>query len=246
MKTCIPPSCKALVLAAALAVVAVFPAVADNGRPLTVVELFTSQGCSSCPPADALLGELAGRDDVLALSIHVDYWDYIGWKDPFAKPENTQRQRRYAKYLGLRYVYTPQLVIQGADHVVGSDRDGVLEKIARAAKTDRVAVGIHRDGDGLRISIPAGAEEPAAVWLALFDSRRDTKIRRGENAGRTLSYYNVVRNMTRIGTWSGRTLEIRTAMSGISTLGGDNCAVILQSLKTGRILGVARIALGKS
>ncbi|NQV83059.1 MAG: DUF1223 domain-containing protein [Rhodospirillales bacterium] len=246
MKTHIRHSLKSLVLATALAALSVFPAVADNGRPLTVVELFTSQGCSSCPPADALLGELSKRADVLALSVHVDYWDYIGWKDPFASPKNTARQHRYAKTLGMRYVYTPQLVIQGADHVVGSDRTKILAKIAKAAKLDRVAVGIRRDGDGVRVSVPAAHGEQAAVWLAVYDSRRDTVIKRGENSGRTLSYYNVVRGMTRIGTWSGQAMDIRTSMADIASQGSDNCAVILQSLKTGRILGVARVALDKS
>ena len=247
MRTYTRSSLKILVLAAALAVVAgVAAADSHQGRPLTVVELFTSQDCSSCPPADAFLGELARRDDVLALSVHVDYWDYIGWKDPFASPKNTQRQRRYAKSLGLRYIYTPQMVIQGADHATGSDRARILAKIAQAAKTDRVAVGIRSDGNGLLVRVPAGAGEEAAVWLAFFDSRQDTEIKRGENSGRTLSYYNVVRSMTRIGTWSGRALEIRTAMSDLPGQGGNNCAVILQSVKTGRILGVARVALGKN
>ncbi|MBT3306373.1 MAG: DUF1223 domain-containing protein, partial [Alphaproteobacteria bacterium] len=125
----------------------VFPVAASNHQaaPLTLVELFTSQGCSSCPPADAFLGELSKRSDVLALSVHVDYWDYIGWKDPFASPKNTERQRRYSKFLGMRYIYTPQLVIQGADHEVGSDRTKILAKIAKAAKLDQVAVGIRRD-----------------------------------------------------------------------------------------------------
>ncbi len=234
---------KALVLAAGIFAAVFTPVEAAENKFLTLVELFTSQGCSSCPPADAFLGELAKRDDVLALSVHVDYWDYIGWKDPFASPENTKRQRRYAQYLGMRYVYTPQMVIQGADHVTGSDRAKILRKIKSAAKTQRLAVRIRRDGDNLRISVPAGSREEAAVWVALFDNRHDTKIKRGENSGRTLSYYNVVRGMTRIGTWTGQALDITTKASDMLAEGRDGCAVIIQSIKSGRILGVARVNL---
>ncbi|MBC8338401.1 MAG: DUF1223 domain-containing protein [Rhodospirillales bacterium] len=244
---------KTLVLAATLAVGIPFstPFSAQAGNaPLILAELFTSQGCSSCPPADAFLGELAKRDDVLALSVHVDYWDYIGWKDPFASPENTRRQRQYGKFLGLRYIYTPQLVIDGADHVTGSDRARVLEKITKAAKSKRLAVGIKRDGEGLRVNIPAGGpgdvKDRAAVWVVLFDDRHDTEIKRGENSGRTLSYYNVVQAMTRIGTWTGKAMEIRAGLSELPAKKADNGAVILQSLNTGRILGVARVALKKS
>ena len=118
-----------LVVAAGLGAAAV-PAVAGEGA-LNVVELFTSQGCSSCPPADALLADLADRDDVLALSFHVDYWDYIGWKDPFASPQYTQRQRVYSQVFGKRYVYTPQMVVNGSFEMTGSDRAGVLKRIRR-------------------------------------------------------------------------------------------------------------------
>ena len=234
---------QALVLAAGISAAVFSPAVGAENKSLTLVELFTSQGCSSCPPADALLGELAKRDDVVALSVHVDYWDYIGWKDRFASPENTKRQRRYAKYLGMRYVYTPQMVIQGADHATGSDRAKVLKKIDAATKPGRLAVRVRRHGDGFRVSVPAGAAEEAAVWMAVFDARHDTKIKRGENSGRTLSYYNVVRAMTRIGTWSGKPLDITIKDSDMPADGRDGCAVIVQSIKTGRILGVARVDL---
>ncbi len=219
----------------------------SQGRSLTVVELFTSQGCSSCPPADAFLGELAKRDDILALSVHVDYWDYIGWKDVFASPRNTQRQRDYAAKLRLRYVYTPQMVIQGADHATGSDRSKVWAKIKKAAKTKRVPVAISRVGGKIRITVPgAHTTDKAAVWLAVYGSEMETKIKRGENAGRTIVYHNVVRDMTRVGTWSGQPLDIPTGIDGMGAKGRDGCAVILQSLKTGRILGAARIDLAGS
>lgn len=219
------------------------PAAAGEEQPV-VVELFTSQGCSSCPPADRFLGELAKRDDVVALSVHVDYWDYIGWKDPFASPANTKRQHRYAQKLGLRYVYTPQMVIQGTDHATGSDRRAVLAKIAEARKLDRLPVTIARSGDGVRVTVPgAHTTDKAAVWLALFDRQHETAIRRGENGGRTLKYHNVVRNMVRIGTWTGLPLDIPTGSADMSAEGRDGCAVIVQSLSTGRILGAARLDL---
>ncbi len=243
---------KTLVPAGVLAIAAIVApgplSAADNdSEPLTVVELFTSQGCSSCPPADKFLGDLARRHDLLALSVHVDYWDYIGWKDVFASPSNTKRQRRYARNLGLRYVYTPQMVIQGAFDSTGSDRAKVLGKIAEAKKLDRLAVTISRAGDGLRITVPAGdIREKAAVWLAVFDRRHDTEIKRGENSGSTLSYYNVVRGMIRIGAWTGQPLDIVTKAADMPAQGSDSCAVIVQSLNTGRILGAARLDLKKS
>ncbi|MDA1088957.1 MAG: DUF1223 domain-containing protein [Proteobacteria bacterium] len=242
---------KSLVTAASLAVAfslaAPAPVIAAEATPLTVVELFTSQGCSSCPPADKFLGELAKRDDVLALSVHVDYWDYIGWKDPFADPRNTKRQRDYAKKLGLRYVYTPQMVIQGAFDSTGSDRAKVQRKITEAAKLERLAVKISRAGDGVRVALPnAGRVENAAIWLAVFDSQHDTEVKRGENSGQTLRYHNVVRGMTRIGTWTGQAVEITTKASEMAAQGRDGCAVIVQSEKTGRILGAARLDLNKS
>jgi hypothetical protein len=229
------------------------PAAAEAPPPTTVVELFTSQGCSSCPPADKFLGELAERPDLLALSIHVDYWDYIGWKDPFASPDNTRRQRDYARTMKLRFVYTPQMVIQGASHATGSDRSSVLRRIKEAQAMPRLPVTV-RHADGKIAITVAGAgqapekgteKEEAAVWLAAFDRRHETAIRRGENGGRTLAYHNVVRTMQHIGTWNGAPLTLSAALAD---LGGhpDGCAVIVQSVATGRILGAAKIALPKS
>lgn len=237
---------KILALAAVL-VTAAHPLTAAEkapGTPLTVVELYTSQGCSSCPPADAFLGELAKRDDLLALSVHVDYWDYIGWKDRFASAANTQRQRDYARNFRMRYVYTPQMVIQGAYQVTGSDRTKVLASIEKAAKTKRVPVTFERKQGKIHVALPgAHTTDEAAVWLTLFDYRHETAIRRGENGGRTLRYYNVVRKMVRIGTWSGQEMKIPTGITDEMAAGRDGCGVIVQSLKSGRILGAARIDL---
>jgi hypothetical protein len=212
------------------------------GEPLTVVELFTSQGCSSCPPADALVGELAERDDVLALSEHVDYWDYLGWRDPFALPATTRRQRDYARRLGLGYVYTPQMVIQGDSQVTGSDRAAVLNHLDKPAPGNPLAVDIRRAGEG-RIVITVGeapTSEEAAVWLVLFDKEHTTRVNRGENRGREVRNYNVVRSLTRVGSWNGEAATITASMPETGGV-GDGCAVIVQAQNTGRILGAARL-----
>jgi hypothetical protein len=236
----------ALGLAAALTAPLVATPADAADKPLTVVELFTSQGCSSCPAADRFLGELAKRDDLVALSLHVDYWDYIGWKDPFASADITRRQRDYAKMLGLRYVYTPQMVIQGADHATGSDRSSVLQKIAEARALPRVPVNARFVGEKLEVTVGDRARaERATVWLAMYDRQHETPVRRGENGGRTLKNYNVVRSMTRIGTWSGQPLVIPATVGESGGRHPDGCAVILQSIKTGRILGAARIDMPK-
>ncbi len=224
-------------------------AAADESAPV-VVELFTSQGCSSCPPADRLLGELARRPDVLALSFAVDYWDYIGWKDPFASPAHTERQRAYGRALGRRVVYTPQMVIDGADEAVGSARAEVDARIAAAAaRGGKLALRFLRDSTGRqRVAIPAAAPNtpaaafPATVWLVLYDREHVTKVKRGENAGATLVNHNVVRELRRLGAWTGAATEM--AFDIAPDAAGDACAVIVQAGLTGPILGAAAMALG--
>ncbi len=217
--------------------------VESPGAPI-VVELFTSQGCSSCPPADNLLGELAKHPGVVALSMHVDYWDYIGWKDPYADPELTRRQREYARNLGLRYVYTPQMVVDGRFDVAGLRRSAVLDVIEKSAR-ERKSVEVRFDQERGTVVIPAGEAptEGATVWLAAFDSAHETSIPRGENAGRTLKYHNVVRSMTRIGAWNGEAMEIPLDMAATDAAGRDGCAVIIQQGAQGPVLGAAMLAL---
>ncbi|MFQ5617602.1 MAG: DUF1223 domain-containing protein [Rhodospirillales bacterium] len=241
---------KSLILFFALAAAPFSLAAAE--RPLTVVELFTSQGCSSCPPADAFLGELAGRDDVLALSFHVDYWDYIGWKDPFASADHTRRQRDYSRTLGLRYVFTPQMVIQGAAYATGSDRPAVIDRIEKNRALARIPVEL-REGDdgGVRLFIAdttaegGEAADEAAVWLVVFDREHLTPIKRGENKGRKLRDYNVVRQLSRIATWRGRALDMAVTVPDMVPGGGRACAVLVQSQRTGRILGAAALGLDR-
>ena len=210
-----------------------------------VVELYTSQGCSSCPPADALLTELARRPGVVALSLHVDYWDYIGWRDPYGSPMNTERQRRYADTLGLPYVYTPQMIIDGQANVVGSNRDEVLDLIERAlARGKPLAIEILTDGGG-KVVIPAGHAPAtgATVWLAVYDREHATPIKRGENAGRTIRNSNVVRMFERLGTWTGERLEVPLDLAGAAARGRFGCAVIVQQGRTGPILAAVAMTL---
>ncbi len=234
-------------LAAALLGAGLFaPAAGAAERRLTVVELFTSQGCSSCPPADEYLGELAGRNDVLALSVHVDYWDYVGWKDPFAKSAHTERQRQYQSFFNIRYIYTPQMVIQGASQVIGSKREDVAAKIADAARLPQLPVTLARAGDTLAVRVAPAADGIAAadsaVWLVAFDDRHETRVKRGENGGRTIVNRNVVRRFDLLGTWNGGAFAAEAKVPPAEAGGGT--AVLVQSLGTGRILGAARLAPG--
>ncbi len=236
-----------LLLAAAL--VSGFAAAGRAQGPApVVVELFTSEGCSSCPPADAFLGELAQRPDIVALAFHVDYWDYIGWKDPYASPLATQRQHDYATALGLHMVYTPQMVVDGRTDVVGSERGDVEAAIGKAAAGPKLAISIAKDAAGYRVMIPAAAPPaggPATVWLALFDSEQETRVKRGENGGRTLKEFNIVREWRKIGTWDGEatTLPLAVAMGNADRRG---CAIIVQAGPVGPILGAAVMRLDES
>ena len=232
----------ALAVAAGLA-----PALPAAAGERTVVELYTSQGCNSCPPADAILGELAARDDVIALSFHIDYWDYLGWKDTFSSAESTKRQKQYAAFLGARGVYTPQMVIGGVAHAVGSRRARVEELIADvAAREDQgLDVDLVEGAPGevlVRIGAAAAAREwdrKSAVWLVRFDSPQTVPIERGENAGRTITYHNVVRDIERIGWWKGEALEL--SFADLREGGRDGCAVIVQKGSHGQVLGAAEM-----
>ncbi|MFO1154998.1 MAG: DUF1223 domain-containing protein [Rhodospirillales bacterium] len=205
--------------------------------PLTVVELFTSQGCSSCPPADDLIGELAGRTDILALAEHVDYWDYLGWKDPYASPAHSARQREYARALGIKYVYTPQIVVQGRTQVAGNERNDVLGAIvAQQRTTSPSLLSVNRTGpQGLSVCVEGGSDRSADVWLVLYDRTRSTHIDRGENSGRALVNYNVVRSFRRIARWEGQPLQATASLDN-EDWASRGCAVILQSENAGPIL----------
>jgi hypothetical protein len=213
-----------------------FPVKADDARPV-VVELFTSQGCSSCPPADRLLGELKDEPGVIALSLHVDYWDYIGWQDPYGKARHTDRQQAYKRRLGLDYVYTPQIVVDGRWQAVGSRRGEVRERIDRARAAAPAVRPRVEDG---RAVIPAAQVDGSArVWLVTFDARHSTDVADGENAGDRLVNHNVVRGWRDLGAYTGQRREIRLDTAQARTAGRSGCAVIVQREGTGEILGAA-------
>ncbi len=211
----------------------------------TLIELFTSQGCSSCPPADALLAEYASRPHVVALSFPIDYWDYLGWKDTLASPRHAERQHAYAKALRSGNVYTPQVVVNGVANAVGSNRQQVNTAVDRTKGeiADRgVKVAAVRIGEKALISVGAaprnqpGKLRSGTVWLAVVKPKVDVTIGRGENRGRTLTYHNVVRELTPIGMWTGEPLEIELPADALLA-GGHKCAVFLQTGKLGRVIG---------
>jgi hypothetical protein len=226
----------ALAGAAALILGSPAPAMADS----VLVELFTSQGCSSCPPADQFLGELTRRPDVVALAYHIDYWDYIGWQDKFARPEFTARQKDYRDTLGLHTIYTPQMVIDGRIDVVGSQRLAVESSIKSAAGQRKLPIVIAANGGKLRVTAPPmvlDRVEAASLWLVTYSRRNETVVSKGENAGSTLVEYNIVRDIRRLGEWTGKAIDMELDADTADRNMG--CAVILQVDGNGPILGVA-------
>ena len=212
----------------------------------TVLELFTSQGCSSCPPADLLLGQLGKRPGVLVLSYSIDYWDYLGWHDTLATAANSDRQREYARERGDGRVYTPQMVVDGISHVNGADAAAIDHAIdaaeARLAEA-KVPVSMRAEGDSLVIDIgaaPAQSERRAAtVWLAIAKEVEKVAITHGENRGREISYHHPVRELTPIGMWKGEAMTLRLPLKEFKTMGGDCMMALLQVESAGPILGAA-------
>lgn len=214
----------------------------EHGRPV-VVELFTSQGCSSCPPADRLLGELATRPDVLALSYNITYWDYLGWRDTLGREENTARQEAYARRFGHRK-YTPQMVIDGATHLPGGRRDEVLAAIAAraASRPSPEGVTIRAQGDAYRLNADARGRGTATIWLVHYDTRHEVTITRGENAGRTVTYANVVRHIEPVASWDLSTpLALEISGASVRAGGHDGCAVLVQQDHAGPVIAAARL-----
>jgi hypothetical protein len=204
-----------------------------------VLELFTSQGCSSCPPADALLAELADAEGVIALALHVDYWDYLGWADSFAKPRYTERQRAYAKAAKSRTIFTPQMVVQGSDRLKGHDAERIREQIAAHRMREApVGLTLEPNGDGLEVRIEPRRDGlgPADVHLVRFIPEEVVSIEGGENAGQTITYANVVTDWETIGQWDGTApLELPVEEAGDGPL-----AVIVQQKKMGPVLTAGR------
>ena len=215
--------------------------------PKAVVELFTSQGCSSCRSADAYFSELADRDDVIALSLHVDYWNYLGWDDTFSRPEHSERQRSYAEAHGTKRVYTPQIIVNGATDVVGNDVGAVEAAIAEASLD--VPVSVRREAGTLKIEVgamPRPGQWRTTVRLVLFSSEAKVEIAQGENAGATVTYRNVVKDIRPVGMWDGAPVRITLPEDEIMADGIDGCAVIVQEdlgSGPGAILGAAALRI---
>ncbi len=231
-----PPLRLALVIALVGAIVA---PLRTGAQTPVVVELFTSQGCAACPPADAFLAELARRDDVIALALHVDYWDYIGWRDTFAQGAFTDRQKAYARAAGARTIYTPQMVVQGLEALPGTRTEAVTARIIELAsrpESVRLVVGA---GASTRISLsPAG--EPvggAIVHLVRYEPRVDVAIAAGENAGRKLEGHNIVSSWVTLAEWDGSgPLELEVPLEGASP-----AVVIVQRAGQGPIIAARRL-----
>ena len=232
-----------LYLGTALLLLGNLAAVAE---PKAVVELFTSQGCSSCPPADKLLGELAADDDLIALTVPVTIWDYLGWADTLASPAMTERQIAYARARGDRRVYTPQVVVSGLDAVVGSDRRAIRAAIRDIGPLP-LPVALGKVAGSLKIDVggsdAAGITE-ATIWLMYFDPAVTVPIGRGENRGRTITYHNVVGDMQVLGMWRGKPLTIELPLDAHQKVVDAGAVVFVQTESAtgpGRIVGAAKL-----
>ena len=222
----------------------------DAVAPSGVVELFTSQGCSSCPPADAALKRLIDDGKVVALAYHVDYWNYLGWTDTLATKDNTARQYAYARMLGRNGVYTPQAVLNGRSHVNGADLAGINSRITAMADGGEgldVPVEAHVGGDEIDIKVGAGKGK-ANVVVVYFDRRQMVDVKQGENGGRKITYWHAVRDVQTIGMWDGKPASFVLPASILDQGKNGGCAVLLQTMKDGEtpgpILGAAAIVTG--
>ncbi len=220
---------------------------ADQGLPIrAVIELFTSQGCSSCPPADVLLQKYAADPSVIALSMPVDYWDYLGWKDTFASPRNSERQRAYAKARGDGAIYTPQVVVNGTLHVNGaqqSEIDTAIDVTSKNAALPKVPIRFWQESNNLNI-MAGWAEEgkevkEATIWLGVVQTSGSVEIPRGENAGKKLAYTNIVRELTPVGLWKGKPMMIQIPRAAIMQPATQKSVVLIQEGKAGAIIGAA-------
>lgn len=240
---------KAIVLAALL--LAGTATAEEHKAPKGVVELFTSQGCSSCPPADDMLKDLIRQGDVVALSYHVDYWNYLGWTDTLSSKENTDRQYGYAQSLGRSGVYTPQAVINGRDHIKGTELGTINGKISSLAASNRgltVPVEARMHGKEIEIEISAGQGE-AEVVVAYFTKRQQVEVEKGENAGKKMEYWHSVYDVQSIGIWDGKPLKLTIPGKLMGKFKKDGCAVLLQTSgpggEPGAIIGAAVLMAGR-
>jgi hypothetical protein len=232
------------------------PFPASAGEPRAVIELFTSQGCSSCPAADKLLGELAKDPTLITLSLSVDYWDYLGWKDTLALRGHSDRQRAYANTRGDRAVYTPQVVVNGVVHALGSDKAAIDKAIAQTLQTAApltlpVTMTVADGTLTVNVAAATGERRSGEVWLCPISRKIPVAVGRGENHGRTLTYTNVVRRWVKLGDWSGKAESFSVPLANLPNANValndiDAVAAIVQSgaaAKPGVMLGAATAAL---
>ncbi len=221
----------------------------SHSSPKILLELFTSQGCSSCPRADALLPTFIARDDVIALSMSVDYWDYLGWRDTLAQPKFTKRQHSYARQFRVGHVYTPQVVVDGLSHHNGADENAIEEMIEkrRAARAKNPPVDLRVESRDGTLIITVGdkktnrPQKKATLWMALVSKKESVKIRRGENRGELLTYHNVVRKLTPIGHWNGEKMTIKLPKKHLSQGNTDGCVILLQDGDGGPIVAAVEM-----
>lgn len=223
------------------------PSLAAPAHPV-VVELFTSQGCSSCPPANAFMQDLSARDDLIALSFHIDYWNHLGWKDTFSQPAHSARQRAYAASQNHSRVYTPQMVIDGVVAEAGHNRPEIENHIkARQNSTERLSipVSLKAADDKLSIDIASASQsariEEATLWLIRYADKSTVKIERGENAGRVISYYNVVQEIDAVTMWNGDAISLILPVEPMPGKDYDGYVALLQDDKSGAIIGAAQL-----
>jgi len=226
---------------------------ADIQKPKSLIELFTSQGCNSCPPANALLKKYIARDDVIAISLPVDYWDYLGWPDTFGKAQFSKRQRHYALNRRDGQVYTPQIVANGVTHAVGSRPNAINDAIRKSYPTisrKQIPINLKLEGNKLTVypvkTIPSPAhisdtKIKTTVWLALTNKKVTIPVPRGENRGKTITYYNVVRELKSVGNWNGKPVTISLPENHGMADKSDGCVVFLQVGNAGPIIAAAEL-----
>lgn len=224
------------------------PGMNGPGPPRAVIEMFTSQGCSDCPAADALLKTYMDSKNIVGLSLPIDYWDYLGWKDTLSGPRNADRQREYAERFGIGTVYTPQAVVNGAAEVLGSSPSEIDRAIAAtetALSGSRVPVHFWSYGTSIIIEVggaaPGSEPKEATIWLAVVQRSAQVAVKAGENRGKTLTYYNVVRELTPVGIWNGRPATIRLSRVAVMRPEAEDLVVLIQEASTGPIIGAARL-----
>ena len=211
-----------------------------------VVELFTSQGCSSCPPADTLLKTLADDPSIMALTLPVDYWNYLGWKDTFASSRNSDRQRSYAKARGDGSIYTPQVVVNGISHVNGASKAEIENAIGTTSKSlgpDRIPVRFWQENNTLNIATggarPGHPVEEATIWFGVVQTSGTVDVTQGENKGKSLTYTNIVRELTPIGLWKGQPMQIQIPRGAVMLAETQKSVVLIQEGRAGPIIGAA-------